>query len=149
MLEQPAIGLCRSVRATAAALLLPAKPWLVVLLFMGFLGVRAHAGITPQEQVRLAAEQVLGTLQREGGAVTQDPGRLYALVDAVLIEHMDFERMSRWVLGKYWKSATVEQQTRFVGEFRRLLVRTYATALASYGGQEVHYLPQRESGGAN
>jgi phospholipid transport system substrate-binding protein len=148
MHNQSAIGLCRPVRSAAAALPFSAKLWLIALLLTGFVGTRAHAGIEPQEQIRQAAEQVLGALEREGGTLTRDPGRLYELVDAVLLEHMDFERMSRWVLGRHWKIATPEQQTRFVAEFRRLLVRTYATALASYGGQQVHYLPQREVSGA-
>lgn len=149
MRNQSATGMCRPARSPAVGLPSSMKLLLAALLFTCFLGARAQAGIEPQEQVKLVAEQVLGTLEREGDALTQDPGRIYKLVDEVLLEHMDFERMSRWVLGKHWKSATPEQQTRFVGEFRRLLVRTYATALASYGGQQVRYLPQREGGSAS
>jgi phospholipid transport system substrate-binding protein len=104
------------------------------------------AGTDPQEVVRQASEQVLVELERQGSALTGNPERLYTLVDSVLLQHMDFTRMSRWVLGKHWKSATPQQQTRFVAEFRRLLVRTYATALAGYRGQRVLFLPQRDSG---
>jgi phospholipid transport system substrate-binding protein len=110
---------------------------------------RVLAGADPQEAVRQASEQVLIELEREGAALTADPQRLYALVDTVMLQLMDFNRMSRWVLGKHWKTATPEQQSRFSGEFRRLLVRTYATALAGYSGQRIQFLPQRDSGAAD
>lgn len=56
---------------------------------------------------------------------------------------MDFERMSRWVLGDYRKAATQEQQTRFIGEFRRQLVRTSATGLLGYTGAHIDFLTPR------
>lgn len=107
---------------------------------------RASAEDDPQEVVRQASEQVLTALEHEGAALTADPQRLYTLVDAVMLQLMDFTRMSRWVLGKHWKTATPEQQARFSSEFRHLLVRTYATALAGYSGQRIQFLPQRERG---
>lgn len=103
------------------------------------------AGADPQDIVRQASEQVLNALEREGVELSGNPRRLYTLVDTVLLQHMDFTRMARWVLGKHWRAATPEQQARFVEEFRRLLVRTYATALAGYSGQRIEFLPQRDS----
>lgn len=117
----------------------------ILLFIFGILcAPRASAGADPQEIVRQASEHVLAELEREGTALTGDPQRLYTLVDSVLLQHMDFARMARWVLGKHWKTATADQQARFVAEFRRLLVRTYATALAGYSGQRIEFLPQRE-----
>lgn len=117
-----------------------------LLVLFALLGApRMATASDPQEVVRQASEQVLAELAREGATLSADPQRLYALVDAVLLEHMDFARMARWVLGKHWKAATPEQQARFVAEFRRLLVRTYATALAGYRGQRVEFLPRRDS----
>ena len=117
----------------------------LILILFALGGQRAHAGVTPQEIVRQASDQILSALKDDSDMLAEDPQRLYQLVDEVLVNHMDFERMSRWVLGKYWKVADVEQRIRFVAEFRRLLVRTYASALADYSGQEVAYLPLRET----
>lgn len=122
---------------------------LVVLLFAAAYSARASAEADPQEVVRQASAQVLTALEHEGAALTADPRRLYTLVDAVMLQLMDFTRMSRWVLGKHWKTATPEQQARFAGEFRRLLVRTYATALAGYSGQRIEFLPQRDRDAAD
>ena len=120
--------------------------WLVGLSLCAvlmFAGTRVEAGLEPRELVHQASAQVLDALANEGDALSADPPRLYALVDTVLLQHMDFERMSRWVLGKHWRSATPEQRQRFVQEFRGLLVRTYATALASYSGQRVEFIAER------
>jgi len=55
----------------------------------------------------------------------------------------DFARMSRLVLGKYWKKATDEQKGDFVDAFKALLVKTYASALFEYTGQEIVYKPMK------
>ncbi len=50
--------------------------------------------------------------------------------------------MSKWVLGKTnWRSASEEQRSQFVIEFRTLLVRTYAKALLEYSDEEIVYKP--------
>ncbi|MBI5461497.1 MAG: ABC transporter substrate-binding protein [Gammaproteobacteria bacterium] len=117
-----------------------------MLLVAAFASARAQAAVEPQDFVRETSEQVFQALDREGDALAQNPRRLYQMVDTLLLQHMDFARMSRWVLGKHWKTATPEQQARFMVEFRGLLVRTYATALAGYRGRQVRILPQREAG---
>ena len=52
-------------------------------------------------------------------------------------------RMSQAAMGRYWRDASPDQRERLASEFKELLVRTYATALLSYSGQAVEYLPVR------
>lgn len=106
----------------------------------------AAAGAGPRQVVKTTADQVLQALTQHAG--NHHPGELYQLVDRIVIPHMDFQRMSRWVLGRYWRRATPDQRTRFVRGFRNLLVRTYTTALAQYHGQTIDYEPVNLSGGA-
>jgi phospholipid transport system substrate-binding protein len=49
--------------------------------------------------------------------------------------------MSKWVLGRNWRSASEMQQAQFTDEFRILLIRTYARALLEYSEEEIVYLP--------
>lgn len=88
-------------------------------------------------------EQVLERLRQEQEALQADNGRIYPLVEELILPHFDFQRMSAWVLGKHWRSATPGQRERFTREFQTLLVRTYAGALLEYNEQEVAYLPFR------
>lgn len=93
----------------------------------------------PEEIVKSTTEGVLEALGEEGA--TEDRQHVYTIVEQMIVPHFDFEKMSQWVLGKNWKAATPEEQVRFVGEFRTLLVRTYSSALMQYTDQEVVFLP--------
>lgn len=101
----------------------------------------ASAVMPPDQLVKETTNKVLKELTENRDELQKDPQRLYKMVDEVVLPHFDFERMSRYVLGKYWRQATDEQQQKFVGEFKTLLVRTYATALFEYTGQEIDYKP--------
>ncbi|MAT65584.1 MAG: toluene tolerance protein [Gammaproteobacteria bacterium] len=119
---------------------------LCALLLGGLLwaGAGPASSLTPPEEVvRQASEQVLARLEAEPAVQTQTE-RLHALVDEVLIGHMDMDRMARWVLGKYSRRVDEDQLARFSTAFRGLLVRTYATALTEYNGQAMRFLPVRQ-----
>lgn len=100
---------------------------------------------SPQELVQQTTDQMLSKLRAERTVIEQHPERTYELVNQIVLPHFDFERMSSWVLGKNWRTATPAQRQKFVEEFRALLVRTYAKSLASYSDQKVSYLPVRPS----
>jgi phospholipid transport system substrate-binding protein len=106
-------------------------------------GGAAWAIQSPQDLVQQTADQMVSKLRAERQVIDQHPGRIYDLVNEIVLPHFDFERMSTWVLGKYWRTATPEQHKRFVEEFRNLLVRTYAKSLSSYRDNKISYLPLR------
>jgi phospholipid transport system substrate-binding protein len=89
------------------------------------------------------SERMLDAMRDRREELKQHPERIYGLVEEIVLPHFDFERMSRLVLGRYWRSATPEQQKRFVEEFRNLLVRTYATALLDYSDYTISFAPVR------
>ncbi len=96
----------------------------------------------PQSIVRSTTDDVLQAL-RAGGT---DKQQVYSLVEQKVLPHFDFRKMSQWVLGKNWRQGSPEEQERFVGEFQKLLVRTYSTALMEYSGETVTYLPTQADG---
>jgi phospholipid transport system substrate-binding protein len=97
--------------------------------------------LTPLELVRDTSSRMLAALKNEREAIKQDSSRLYDLVSTIVLPYFDFERMSQWVLGKNWRTATPEQRARFVEQFRNLLVRTYGKALSDYADEKIIYLP--------
>ena len=107
----------------------------------------AVAATPPDEMVRQTADEVISELTENRDALEQKPELLYDMVEKIVLPHFDFERMSRYVLGQHWKDASPEQQKQFVAEFKTLLVRTYATALFEYTGQEIVYKPFRHEEG--
>jgi phospholipid transport system substrate-binding protein len=115
---------------------------LLMLIVLPGAGASLQPGeISPQELVRDTSSRMLSALRDEQEAIKGNPGRLYELVSDIVLPYFDFRRMSQWVLGKNWRRATPEQRERFVEQFRRLLVRTYGTALSEYADEKIIYLP--------
>ena len=98
----------------------------------------------PLELVKATTDQALLRLQHDREALKKDPEGIYDLVQEVITPHFDFVRISAWVLGKYWRTASKEQKLRFVKAFRTLLVQTYGVVLLDYSDQEIRYLPLRD-----
>ncbi len=102
----------------------------------------------PLEMIKQTADRMLAKLKEEQAVIRKDPTRIYTLVSDIVLPHFDFERMSSWVLGKHWRTATPAQREKFTEEFRNLLVRTYATSLADYTDRKITYFPVRAESGA-
>ncbi len=115
--------------------------FLLMHLSVAVCATPAPADILPQELVRDTSSRMLSALRDEQDAIKNNPGRLYELVSDIVLPYFDFRRMSQWVLGKNWRTATPDQRERFVEEFRKLLVRTYGTALSEYADEKIIYLP--------
>jgi len=102
-------------------------------------------GTPPNVLVHKKTTQILHLIEVNRGKYKRDKQALYAMVDQNIVPYFDFKRMSRWVLARYWRTASAAEREAFTTQFRALLVRTYATALLSYSGQRIAYLPYREN----
>lgn len=101
----------------------------------------------PQLVIQRTSDELQQNLQKP--EFKQDFIKATTLVDKVLETHVDFDRVSILILGKYWKTATPEQQAKFKKEFRTLLVRTYTTAFTEYANWKIRYLPLKSEDGDN
>ncbi len=123
---------------------------LLTLLGLGFCLPQADAGelLELQRAIQETAGRLQKILRDERLRLIDDPGYVYRLVDEVFLPHVDMTGASRLVLGRHWRKATTVQKQAFAEEFKRLLVRTYATALREMGDWEVEFLPLRMKPGA-
>ena len=99
--------------------------------------------------VRNTTNALLAAVDADTAALREDPARTRALVDEFITPHVDLKGFSKLVLGKHWRRATAEQQDKFLTEFHNLVLRTYATAVTSYTGIKIEYLPMREESREN
>jgi phospholipid transport system substrate-binding protein len=120
--------LLKWIRAVAIAVLIGLPP-------------AVQAETMPDELVRSTTAEILSLLKAKKQYYTEDRNRLYKMVDDKILPHFDFRKMSQWVLGIHWRRASEAQRAAFTSEFRKLLVRTYATALLKYTDQEIVQLP--------
>lgn len=108
----------------------------------------ANVAHPAERLVQDTTEKVLARLKVDSEKLKADSDLIYPLVEDLVLPHFDFHRMSIWVLGKNWRTASSEQQQQFTVEFRTLLVRTYAKALLEYTDQNLRYLPFHAEEGA-
>ena len=122
------------------------KWFLLILCFM--IGV-AKAVASPDDVVKVTADGVISHIENNRSVLEKNPGKIYEMVDQLIIPRFDFISMSKWVLGKHWKQASEAQRSEFITQFKALLVRTYARALLEYSGQEIKYFPVEQNPESN
>lgn len=77
-----------------------------------------------------------------------DEAALYTMVDKLVVPHIALGKISKLILGRHWKSASEVQRQHFTVGFKDLLIRSYATAMFEYTGQEeLRYRPVILKGG--
>jgi phospholipid transport system substrate-binding protein len=108
------------------------------VLSLGLAAV-VNAAEDAQTVVQTTTDAVVERVRSEKDALRSNPAKMYGLVSDMIFPHFDFTIMAQWVLGEHWKTSDPSQQAEFVEQFRRLLVRTYATALLEYSEQSIAY----------
>jgi phospholipid transport system substrate-binding protein len=97
----------------------------------------------PDQLVKSAAGTLLQSLDANRAEYRQDPAKLRALVDQVLLPHFDSEFAARAVLGPHWRTATPDQRQRFITAFYNSLLNNYGNALLDFTGNSMQVLPYR------
>ena len=116
-----------------------------LMLASGF----ASAETAPDQLIKQVSTEVLDALKADKSIKSGDVQKIIALVDAKVMPHVNFQRMTSSAVGRYWRQATPEQQKRLQDEFKILLVRTYSGALAQVKDQTVQLKPSRPGSDPN
>lgn len=124
------------------------KLFAVGALLMSVAGA-ALAQVAPDALVRQISTEVIDAVKADPAIQAGDIGKVVALVDAKVLPYLNFQRMTASAVGRFWRQATPEQQARLQAEFKLLLVRTYAGALAQVKDQTVQLKPFRANASDN
>ena len=120
---------------------------MVALLALVAPAVQANTDIAPDELARSVTDEVLSIVRANKELQAGNPQKVAQLVEAKVLPHFNFTRMTQRAVGRNWRQASPEQQKTLIEEFKTLLVRTYATAFAQYRNQTVDYRPLRTGPG--
>jgi phospholipid transport system substrate-binding protein len=105
------------------------------------------AGVFAQEApdalVKRISTEVLDIAKNDKDIQNGNQKKVLELVDAKILPHVDFQRMTSLALGRYWRDATPEQQKQLTDEFRTLLVYTYSGAISQVRDQKLEFRPFR------
>jgi phospholipid transport system substrate-binding protein len=106
--------------------------WCLITWFMT-ISLAAHAeAVEPDVLVKNIAEDVLAVIRQNQANQAGGQEEILKLVNAKVLPHFDFERMTRLAVGRNWRKATPKQKNTLVAEFRNLLVNTYTNAFTRY-----------------
>jgi phospholipid transport system substrate-binding protein len=104
---------------------------------------RAQEVAAPDVLVKTVTEEVVGLIAKDKEIKSGSRAKLIQLIDAKVLPHFNFAAMTALAMGQNWSKANPEQKKRLTEEFKTLLVRTYASALAAYSDQKLDYRPLR------
>ncbi len=122
--------------------------FLVVLLTLLNASLAWASDIAPDVLIKNTATEVLTIIKQDKDIQAGNQAKVHGLIDAKVLPHFDFNRMTRLAVGKSWNAASATQKDALIKEFRTLLVRTYASSLASYKDQTIDYKPLRAEANA-
>jgi phospholipid transport system substrate-binding protein len=105
------------------------------------LSLPVFAQQAPNDLVQQVTEEVLEIIRKDREIQNGSTAKVIDLVDKKVLPHFNFARMTALAVGKDWRKANPQQQQQLAGEFKTLLVRTYANALTGYRNQKVVYKP--------
>jgi phospholipid transport system substrate-binding protein len=95
------------------------------------------AEATPEALIKQIAVDVIDTAKADKSIQSGDVNSVIKLVDSKVMPNVNFEAMTRSAVGPQWRGATPEQRSKLQAEFKVLLVRVYAGALAQIKDQTV------------
>ena len=112
--------------------------------FFGGLLVAATAmaqEVAPDVLVKTVTNEVLEIVRKDTDIQSGNTKKAIDLVEARVLPHFNFTRMTQLALARDWRQANPAQQKILTDEFRLLLVRTYSKALTEYKNQTIDFKP--------
>lgn len=121
--------------------------FLAVLLTFNFL--HAAPALAQQEGpdalIKRISQEVMDTAKTDKDIQNGNQKKVLELVEAKVLPHVNFQRMTSLAAGRFWRDATPEQQQKLTEEFRSLLVYTYSGAISQIKDQQLEFRPFRAS----
>lgn len=110
------------------------KPFLFSLAFI--FSVLAHGPsqaqtLEPEDLVKKLATDMTTIVRNDPTLQAGSAPQLSAVAEQNLGPRFDFERITRAAAGRNWNKATADEKKELIGQFSKLLIRTYASAIAN------------------
>jgi len=113
------------------------------VLLAGGLACAQAQELAPDVLVKNVTTEVVELITKDKEIRSGNHAKLIQVIEAKVLPHFNFTSMTALAMGQNWSKATPEQKKRLVEEFKTLLVRTYASALAAYSEQRFDFRPLR------
>ncbi len=117
---------------------------LIIVLMLSFFTTIAQAEQTVlRDLMAKHTQNFYENLELDRNHYDDQPRELRKLVEQHFDHFFDWQRMSRFVLGKYSRTTNKDDMATFTREFRELLLNSYATVMLRYSFNQFVFLPER------
>ena len=110
-------------------------------LLLGAPALAQARDLAPDVLAKLVTDEVIAIITTDKDIQAGNTRKVLDLVEAKVLPHFSFTRMTRLAVGAPWRQATSAQQQSLIKEFRTLLVHTYTSAFTQYKDQVIVYRP--------
>ncbi|TCS37522.1 phospholipid transport system substrate-binding protein [Paucimonas lemoignei] len=124
--------------------------WMAGMLFLAAMAVSAQLSAQdatqepPDVLVKRVSQEIIDLATSDKDIQAGNRKRILEVVNQKILPHADFQRATALAVGRHWRTATPEQKTRLIKEFRDLLMYTYAGAMSQIKkGYPLEFLPLR------
>ena len=112
------------------------KRFFVALIASSILMLNSNVAMaTWQEasvEVQTTIEEMIAVVDKHKAAQTADVDSVAAEIEAIVDRDVDFEYLSKWVMGKYYRQATEEERKQFAVVFKQTMIKTYTKSLLEF-----------------
>jgi len=122
--------------------------WLFgIITVLTFNGAVLAQEQTPDALIKQVTTEVLEIVRKDKDIQSGNTKKAIELVEAKVLPHFNFTRMTQLAVARDWKQSSASQQKVLTEEFRSLLVRTYSKALTEYKNQTIEFRPFKMQAG--
>lgn len=97
----------------------------------------------PDAVIEGAVDELSEKLSGRKDELTENRDELYELINEVLLPRFDRKLAAQLVLAKHWRTASDEQQERFINAFYNSLLRKYADGILEFDEDRIDVLEYR------
>lgn len=134
--------MCNRALRTGLGVLVVLALFAISLFWSGAADAKQHPRVIVEE----TSDRIMQLLEERGEELAGNPVKAYQQFAPIIEPMIDFDRIGSRILGPYWRNADEETRNAFMTEFKRSLVRTYASSMEEYEGLEFEVLGSRQRG---
>ena len=119
------------------------RGYLLTLALLAFGTASATAEDSPNAVIESSVELLAEQLDGRKDELAANRKELYEIIDGILMPRFDRRFAAQVVLAKHWRTASEEQQARFIEAFYRALLRKYADGILEFDPDMITVQPYR------
>ncbi len=100
---------------------------------------RGATAETPASFIERLGADAIGALENDELSAAQQMEAFQAVLDA----GFDIDSMGRFVLGRYWRTASQSERDEYMALFRERVIQTFAARLGNFTGQDFKVVDSR------